>query len=152
MADWESLEGMEAAARAVARDPRRYPIGYFGGDEASIFLWFTSEDEMFRFIATKEPEVYEYDPEDAEIVREEMESLLDGGTPDLTPELLGRVNDILDGEPEILWWGRFEDLTRGISPFAIDLRERFLDDGTAAPIPDERLDDFIEWLIESGSE
>lgn len=153
MARWRGEDAHEAAAERVSRDPRMFPVGYFGGDDTGLFFWFADETEMLEFLVEAEPEIYERD--DAAEVTEELRQAVGEGPKTLSDGLLEELNQIFDGEPFIGWWGRFDQLLSGDGEFAVEIRNAFFDSPeaeTAPPVPSHRVEEFIDWMREYGVE
>ena len=143
------------------KDPREYPFGYFARDAyvlsgIGLFRWFASENEALRgylddFVELAEQAGNEsYEP--LEQLREFVTEALSRG--DRFNELVPRLNAITSDDSVIVWCGTFLELTTSDADLPRELREYFLDpeadqigDGDAVPpIPEERIEEFIEYV------
>jgi hypothetical protein len=144
----------EAATQAIERDPRRYPLGYFTGSSfvlssVQVFVWFESVDALIQHISDVEPRLYHFDPgegleEYQERVRPILAAVKESG---LTEDLRVRLDNECSSDFRIDWWGTFEDLRAGRGEFGRDILDEFLgEDRAVQAVPDDELDDFVEFL------
>jgi hypothetical protein len=149
------------------RDPREFPYGYFGSDDfvlasAGSFMWFESPHEMLTWLKLGEPKLYEVPDEDLQKIAGPIDDALPNYVApgsSLDPELIAQIRKGSKGYFCIDWWGKFDELVSGETPFASDVRERFwdlyaedeeLERDVQPPIPPNLIDVFLIFLSEYG--
>jgi hypothetical protein len=153
MYDWETSDFRDGYNLVTRRDPREYPYGYFSLDTVNLggiglISWFKDIDEMADFILKIEPLIGDDEGEDLDECQRWIAPIVnDIRREGLKESSRAEINAAL-GASQIEWWGTFDDLCSGRSDFARDTLERYFGDDEKIPskIPDERLDEFIEWL------
>jgi len=140
---------IEIGEIAINRDPREYPFGYFHGDNARVFMWFASEEELISHIAECAPVMFDLDASEAKDFGREVSQIFSGKA-ELSTENLASLNNVAKSFLFVEWWGTFEDLVSGTSKLAKDLRLSLRDDETDSPVLESELDDFVELIQRYG--
>ncbi|MFO7905716.1 MAG: hypothetical protein R6U98_23870 [Pirellulaceae bacterium] len=128
------------------------------GSGMGTFHWFETKTEMLEF-------VYDYmawwHPAPSSMTPEEMAEKVqilfadfDASSHDLE-QLRSNLNHFMQNMWQIEWWGQFKDLTDGNGGFAARIRSDFREDvegldGGSTAIPEDKLDDFHEYLQSYG--
>jgi len=152
--EWQEFEQADALNLVNQRDPRSFPIGYSSVDDgAGACVWFADAQELVAFIL--EVETQAYSTSDDELVRtrsvlaSQLEELAHVG---LDERSRLAINEAFDGEVEILWWGRFEELCEGASGWPAHAIEHFrADDEPGGAIGADEVEAFIEYLATWGA-
>ncbi|HSQ68503.1 MAG TPA: hypothetical protein VLM41_00345 [Steroidobacteraceae bacterium] len=143
----EALAWADDDVNAMDRDPRRFPYGCFTGgssplDNARVFVWFATPEELLQHILEVEPRVHGLARgEGLEAFQRRIRPLLRRAAEEGLSEALRLALDpASDGGFVVDWWGSFDDLKSGRGDFARAL-----------------LDDFFvakrqTWMLEPGEE
>ncbi len=154
---------------ASDRDPREYPFGCFVSDVVGIFTWFRTADELLDTFVDAEPAVYaagsEPDLDKLTVGLEEIRRRVKRPVA-LTEKLRQEINEILDDNADLEWWGKFDELLKGPGEFETDLRGWFREsqgdavdedddegDGDtepSRPIESFEVEEFIDYLKDYG--
>lgn len=141
-------QAIELGDAAMNRDPREYPYGYFSGgsfvlDSARVFMWFADVQELIKHIADCDPAVHDLDEDESLAFSNHVQRIFKVDNA-LSSENLELLNAAASSFLCVDWWGTFDELTRGDSEFARELRAEFREDESDSPIDDAEIDDFIE--------
>ncbi len=138
---------------AMDRDPRTASIGIFTGgsfvlDSVRVFCWFESLDALADYLARYMPTVYDFDEEyTAEYLERVKPLLAQIPRQGLTDELLASLNQAVEDDYVIDWWGSFDELVKNETEFAYCITNGFQDEGEQGrPVQDEDMEDFIDYL------
>lgn len=147
-------EAIEIGIKAIERDPRVGPYGYFSGgsfvlDMTRIFMWFDSIEDLIFYITICEPITRNLDNDQMSAFKEEVSYILNENY-ELTSENLKKVNEASKYFLCIDWWGCFDDLLTEDSKFPKHLRSCFREDESDLPIESDEVDDFIDFIRHFG--
>jgi len=147
-------DAIEIGDTAMNRDPRKYPFGYFSGgsfvlDSTRVFMWFASKEELIKHIAECDPVIHDLDEAEAVAFTHEVAQIFNGNV-DLSHENLEKLNSIAKSFLCVEWWGTFDELVRGPSELAKDVRLSLRDDESDSPVLESEMDDFIELIQNYG--
>jgi hypothetical protein len=153
-------------ARAHERAPAKTSWGFFSYDDApagigggcGAFLWFDSHPEMVDFIGTYLPfrsaGASRRSPTEVATrvkgILAEMCLNPDGNSEGVRT----RLNDLLKGYTNLVWWGPFDELLSGSNEFAREVRRWFhssrMADKADAPIEADQQEEFVQAIQEYG--
>lgn len=132
------------------------------GSGMGAFFWFATKAEMLHFMREYHAWMsIDFSAADPAAFVAQVQAAVDSVGPDPDEERLAllqrHLNKLAKHLWQIEWWGRFDDLCRGETPFARKVRERFWEcweeDGgisDSRPIPHRFLPAFREYLREYG--
>lgn len=167
--DWQTkLANDPNGWRVPERDPRQYPFGTYTTDDcvlasAGSFIWFEDTQEFLVWLKLAEVKIYDVDGADRTNLVAAVDAAIaklpqnDG---ELTPEVLEPIRQAAKGYFCVDWFGPFDQLVSGDTDFALQVRERFWESeleyeesegALQAPIPAERVDEFLEFLSTYGA-
>lgn len=162
----KEAEVQEAFTQANSVEPSETSWGFFAYDDApggigggsGMFGWFESRDKMCDFIEGY-PLLFQssYEPEDDDKARIDdiergVKAAINGfrGNPEKGEKVLEDINRKLRRMEQIKWWGSFSELLSGDHWFAKELRGHLLQNDGSVPMPEERREEFIEFLQSYG--
>ncbi len=102
---------------------------------------------MIHHISQCDPVIYEIDAEEEKLFQKEVEAIFENSNL-LSEQNLDRLNEVGKSFMSVDWWGEFDDLLQGNSELACEIRSSFRsDDGDSeAPITNEEMDEFVEYI------
>ena len=147
-------DAIEIGIKAIERDPRAGPYGYFSGgsfvfDMTRIFMWFDTIEDLVFYISTCEPIARNLDNDQISAFKAEVNYIFNDNL-ELTNDKLLKVNQASKCFLCIDWWGCFNDLLSGNSKFSKHLRSCFRDGESDVPIESDEVDDFIDFMRHFG--
>ena len=143
------------AEEVVDRDPRVFPYGFLASDmHVGMISWFKDVDEMMEFLLKTEPIIWDYEGKELENYTEAISKIAKKAkSVGLNEELRISINELVSKDFIVEWWGTFDNLLKGEDKFTKNVREEFLEESLDGKdelsnnnIPEESLEDFIEWL------
>jgi hypothetical protein len=106
---------------------------------------------MLEHIVTVDPVIFDVPEDECATIRQQLAPVFEriqAAGPSVSA--LQQINEVLSDYQCISWWGTPDDLMRGNSKFALQLRAEFRDGGQSTPIEASELDAFACFLSEYG--
>ena len=159
--DWFMSDGDHAAALPHERDPRAYPYGLYTADSfvmsaVGMFFWFESPAEIAAYIRHVEPQIYQLDDDERDVLLAALEEPLDAlqaGTTDLEAARRA-INAAAVSHFVIEWADTFDELRGGDAEWAREFRSNFREDceeePSAEPISADDVEAFVHHISEYG--
>jgi hypothetical protein len=148
MIDDEKLAELE---KAQTSDPRTSGYGCFLGSasgwDGRLLFWHESIEAFKYALLELHPIIYDVEGDELDTYQIGLKEIFDNATSDeITEEMLIAMNENSKTWLAISWYGKFDELTRGDTEFAKEVRESYRETDDYSPIENNEIEDFIEFL------